>query len=236
MGIFSDTLKFILLFIFFCTDILALPSNPVASKKEATIHLLDIHQSHRITFFCEQPFSITGEIKIPHCKNCPQTSNAIQWIPIVSHQQLAKHLLCFNEKICVNKNGTRFKGIRCCKELDKNYSLATWDLHNFVPEQKELKQQRRQYRFGQIENFKPVNNECHFYVDKKNKMIEPAPSTRGLIARTFLYMRDTYHLPLSQEELIQYQNWHQEYPVSEWERVRNEKIKAIQGNGNPYIN
>ncbi len=227
--------KLLFLFLFLSINAFAFPTNPVASKKEATINLLDIHQSHRITFFCEQPFSITGEIKSPHCKNCPHTINIVQWMPIVSAQQLAKHRLCFNEKLCVSKNGIRHKGMRCCRELDKNYSLALLDLHNFVPEQKEVKQQRHLYSFGLIADHQQNKGECHFYVDKKNKIVEPAPSTRGMIARTFLYMRDTYHLPLSQEELIQYQTWHKEYPVTAWEQVRNEKIKAIQGNGNPYI-
>ncbi len=224
------------LFVFvISTSFAQYPSNLVASKKEATTHLLDIHQSHRITFFCEQPFDKTGELKSQRCKNSPQASNVIQWIPIVTHQQLAKHLLCFNEKLCVNKKGIRYKGMRCCQELDNNYLLATKDLHNFVPEQKEIKQQRHQYAFGLIAGRQPNKSECHFYLDKKNKIVEPAPSTRGMIARTYLYMRDTYHLPLSQEELIQYQNWHQQYPVTAWERERNEKIKGIQGNGNPYI-
>jgi deoxyribonuclease-1 len=80
------------------------------------------------------------------------------------------------------------------------------------------------------------NQFCHFYIDKKNKLVEPAPHLRGMIARTYLYMRDTYQLALAGDELRLYQAWHQQYPVTEWERERNNKIKEIQGKKNPYIN
>lgn len=220
--------------------ILALGTYPVfgispkpLSQRQFTNYLQTIYQDHRITFFCEQPFSEEGNIHSRHCKNCASINTPIQWMPIVSKHQFARHLNCYREKLCMSKNGQLFKGLRCCKESDLTYQKMDMDLHNYVPEG-ELKSQRKRYRFGLIPNKIEIQG-CHFYVDKKNKIIEPSPKNRGMIARTFLYMHDTYHIPLSQEEKILYQEWHQQYAISNWERLRNEKISAIQGNSNHYI-
>ena len=70
---------------------------------------------------------------------------------------------------------------------------------------------------------------------KKNKIIEPEASLRGMIARAYLYMAHTYPIRLSDEEKALYLAWHQAYAPTAWEKERNNKIKAIQGNGNPYV-
>jgi deoxyribonuclease-1 len=127
--------------------------------------------------------------------------------------------------------------VRCCQEIDANLQRMSNDLNNYVPELNLFIKQRSHYQFGLISN----NNEhpvkgCHFFIDKKNKIVEPAPHLRGMIARAYLYMRDTYQLSLTTDELRLYQTWHHQYPVTDWERDRSAKIKAIQGKSNPYIN
>ena len=39
----------------------------------------------------------------------------------------------------------------------------------------------------------------------------------------------------SPEDLKQLLEWHEEYPVSDYERHRNETIQDVQGNRNPFI-
>ncbi len=212
-----------------------LPSSPANSSHKLKQDLALLYQDHRSTFFCEQPFTAKNNIIFQSCKECPLINTQVDWMPLVPYSALAGHLLCYREKLCVNQQGQRFKGLRCCQKINETYRLMSRDLHNFVPELKILKQYRRQYSFGLIADHPSSQQGCHFYIDKKSKIIEIAPHLRGKVARTYLYMKDTYHMPLNQEQFALYYDWHQQYPADAWEKERNEKIKAIQGNGNPYI-
>lgn len=213
----------------------ALPTHPLQSPKKASEALFEVYQNHRLTFFCEQPFSEFGLVPIQHCTHCPTTPVRIQWMPIVPLEKQSSHLLCYKEKLCINGQGRAYKGLRCCKEQDRFFSKMTVDLHNLVPELPFLKKQRRQYSFGLAVKPPSKNWLCQVFIDQKHKIIEPKAEIRGMIARSYLYMRDTYQLPLSSDELALFQEWHQEFPPSQWERERNVRIAKIQGNLNPYI-
>ncbi|MBS0290371.1 MAG: endonuclease [Proteobacteria bacterium] len=212
--------------------IYAIAPNPLLTKQSVFSHLLMIYEHHPFTFFCEQRFNKVGNL-ISACQKCPN-ANSIQWMAIVPYQQIAKNLQCFNQKLCVNKQGLSFKGLRCCQKIDSHFRFASLDLHNFVPENILIKKQRRQYAFAEIVNH-PHSKQCLFEVDKKNKIIMTLGDRLGAIARTYLYMRDTYRTSLDENEISRYLRWHQQFPPTTWEREKNRKIKAIQGNGNPYI-
>lgn len=221
----------------FCFFLLGpIQNNYAIVKKEQKSQLLNIYKSHRYTFFCDQSFDGNGEASIQHCKNCPFIKNRIVWMSIVPESALVKNKMCYLEKLCVNNSGVRFKGVRCCLEIDEQYKRISRDLYNYVPELNFFKKQRSHYHFGFISDKERTRQDCQFYIDKKNKIVEPAPHLRGMIARTYLYMRDTYQLPLTSDELRLYHSWHHQYPITEWERERSDKIKAIQGKGNHYIN
>lgn len=204
------------------------------SPKQFKANLLHIYSEHLSTFFCEHPFESTGFTLIRYCRSCPKQSTHIQWMMIMSSNQLAKELSCYQEKLCTNKRGERYKGIKCCQKISEKYQQLEQDLHNWVPELHALVRARQQFPFGII----PVHdspNRCQLYFDRKLKMVEPPPAVRGFIARTYLYMSDKYHLSLSSEEYRLYLQWHKQYPPTAWEITRNEKIRAIQGDGNSYL-
>ena len=48
-------------------------------------------------------------------------------------------------------------------------------------------------------------------------------------------MRDTYGFRLSRQDEQLYRAWNNQYPPDVWEIERNQRIKAIQGLGNLYI-
>lgn len=72
-------------------------------------------------------------------------------------------------------------------------------------------------------------------IDFKNKQAEPPARARGAIARTYFYMRDRYQLRLSRAQTQLFEVWDRAYPVTEWECKRNQRIAAVQGNPNPYV-
>lgn len=69
-------------------------------------------------------------------------------------------------------------------------------------------------------------------------MLEPRDEAKGFVARVMFYMVDRYDLrnevltPELEKTLIQ---WDRTHPVSDWERLRNQRIAEIQDNGNPFV-
>lgn len=224
---------------FFSFILLILPTLGIAaphfatSQRELTHYLKQIYQEHRFTFFCEQAFSENYQVSYRPCASCPALTQDIQWMTIVPPQTLAKNFLCFQEKICLNQQSKRFKGLLCCKQKEPRLQKMMRDLHNLVPEIPQLKQQRKNYTFKKSAS--PLSSTCSLQVDNKNKVIELPPPTLGLIARTYLYMHHTYHFELSATELATFLSWHQQWPPTAWEQARNQKILLLQGTRNPYI-
>jgi deoxyribonuclease-1 len=67
------------------------------------------------------------------------------------------------------------------------------------------------------------------------KKAEPPENVQGDIARTYFYMAGCYKLKLSTSQKRLLEVWNNSDAVDAWERKRNQKIKSIQGNVNPFI-
>ena len=48
-------------------------------------------------------------------------------------------------------------------------------------------------------------------------------------------MRDRYDLNLSRQQTQLFNAWDKQYPVTEWECQRDDRIARVQGNHNPYV-
>ena len=69
-----------------------------------------------------------------------------------------------------------------------------------------------------------------------NRKAEPPVTSRGRIARTYLYMEQNYqhyHMSQSQQKLMN--AWDKMYPVDDWECQRAERIAKLQGNKNEIV-
>ena len=80
-----------------------------------------------------------------------------------------------------------------------------------------------------------LKNGIEAYSETKTKVLEPEDALKGEIARIYLYMYDTYSIPLSQSKIELFKSWHYQYPPSPWEKKKNLAIQKIQGNVNPYV-
>ena len=90
---------------------------------------------------------------------------------------------------------------------------------------------RSNYNFVSAVEVKSGFGSCNMKVS--NRKVEPPVNARGKIARTYLYMQDTYKrykMGKPQEKLMV--AWDKMYPVSEWECKRAGRIEATQGNRN----
>jgi deoxyribonuclease-1 len=111
------------------------------------------------------------------------------------------------------------------------------DLVNLVPAVGEVNGDRAHYPFGEVAGEPREYGECDFEVDREHQLAEPRPSVRGDIARAYLYMHFVYGdgLPLSDEQVARFEQWHRADPPTDWERTRDRRIAQIQGGGNPLV-
>ena len=109
------------------------------------------------------------------------------------------------------------------------------DLHNLVPAVGELNGDRSNRSFSMVSGEPRAYGKCDFEIDFDTDKVEPMPSVRGNISRTYFYFEKQYGLRISKKQRRLFNVWDREDPVDDWERTRNFMIKNIQGNGNPFI-
>jgi len=122
-----------------------------------------------------------------------------------------------------------------CRQSSALFNRIEADLHNLYPTRTAINDARSSYPFAIIDGEARRFGQCDFEVDHQRRVVEPADAVRGEIARAMLYMELTYAIPLfdrQRELLIQ---WAQDDPADQAENRRNRVIKALQGNGNPYL-
>ena len=157
----------------------------------------------------------------------------IEWEHIMPAYRFASGMQCWNEKICIDKNGKSYKGRKCCEKVDKKFRIMQADMYNLVPSVGELNGDRSNYSYGIIDGEARLYGECDFEVS--GKKAEPKEDIRGDIARTYFYMEETYNIELTDEERQLFIMWDKLDNISQWEKVRAERIKEIQGNENKFI-
>lgn len=125
-------------------------------------------------------------------------------------------------------------GRKQCSKV-KEFQIMEGDLHNLFPAIGEVNGDRSNYRFSDWNGEPFQYGQCDMIVDFKGKKVQPPKVSRGIIARSYLYMADKYHIKLSKNQKRLYEAWDRIYPVSAFECQRNQEIAKVQGNDNPYI-
>tara|TARA_B110001450_G_scaffold6682_1_gene6882 strand:- start:1636 stop:2316 length:681 start_codon:yes stop_codon:yes gene_type:complete len=117
------------------------------------------------------------------------------------------------------------------------------DMHNLVKTTKDLNNARSNYKYTDFEeiNFN-INNknwiklDNNNYVNHKKKMFIPNNESKGIIARSILYINDKYNLEIN--KVINYSiliNWYIYYPPDKYEIYHNNYVKNIQNTNNKFI-
>lgn len=107
---------------------------------------------------------------------------------------------------------------------------------NLVPAIGEVNGDRQDFRYSvwSEEPFRQYGM-CQTSVDFKTRRIQPRKEVRGRIARVQFYMADRYQLALSKQDTRIFCAWAKAYPIDQWERQRNERIRQWQGSANPFV-
>lgn len=109
-------------------------------------------------------------------------------------------------------------------------------MHNLQPAVGEVNGDRANFMYSQWNGGEGQYGQCAMKVDFKEKVAEPPARARGAIARTYFYMRDQYNLTLSRQQTQLFNAWNKQYPVTDWECERDERIAKVQGIITPMCN
>lgn len=119
------------------------------------------------------------------------------------------------------------------------YKQEEADLHNLYPSEVKVNSRRGHLPFGQVgrQHLFRIGLDSKIGLDHRGEeVIQVRPEMRGDIARTILYMALKWERPLAlTQELKVLQDWSEFDPPSQAEEKRNQIIKKLQGNQNPFI-
>ncbi|KON88484.1 endonuclease I [Sporosarcina globispora] len=114
------------------------------------------------------------------------------------------------------------------------------DLHHLFACEPACNSMRSNFPYHDFESYAPeiqaesVRNGCGMAEQEK---FEPEYG-KGIAARAVFYFAVRYKKVINIEEKMDLkllQRWHEEYPVTVYEKHRNAAIQALQGNRNPFI-
>lgn len=127
-------------------------------------------------------------------------------------------------------------GRKNCSGKDALFDAMEGDLNNLVPAVGEVNGDRSNYSYSVwTSNPVPVYGQCKSVPDFESKRFQPREEVRGSAARISLYMAGRYGLRISRQSQQLWCAWAKQYPVSNWEKVRDNKIRQLQGEGNPMV-
>lgn len=113
------------------------------------------------------------------------------------------------------------------------------DMHHIYPADSHLNSVRGNHEFGEVTNDR-IGFDCkttaRFGTNSKSAIVfEPPETHKGNVARALFYFSVRYDLPIREDEEAALRKWNNEDPVDAEEMDRNEKIMALQGDRNPFV-
>lgn len=213
----------------FSASTFAKPLSSFSSAKKAAVK---IYRSHPVSFYCGCDIKWQGKKGIPDLQSCgykvrkqERRANRIEWEHVVPAWWFG------HQRQCWQKGGRKN-----CEHTDKGFKLIEADLHNLTPAIGEVNGDRSNFRFSQWHGAYGANyGQCAMKINFKSRIAEPPESSRGQIARIYLYMHKKYKLSMSSAQRKLINTWNKLHPVTKWECERDKKIAKIQGNHNPFV-
>ena len=144
---------------------------------------------------------------------------------------------------CVDGRGKRYKGRKCARVASAEFARIEADLHNLFPVVGEVNGLRNDLPMGVLDGrVVHAGAAGPFHFGACQSAIEagvflPRREVRGDLARAYKYMDLSYperHLVDDAHRAV-FDAWDKEDQPDAWERDRNRRIAARQGNANGFI-
>ena len=114
--------------------------------------------------------------------------------------------------------------------MSKEFKYLQADMYNLVPAIWELNADRNNFTFSELDVEPRRYGTVNFEVDFKARKVEPPEYAKGQIARTYLYFKKVYNLPISKKQMKLFKVWDKQYPMTPKEKTIHNKIEKLQGN------
>lgn len=180
-------------------------------------------------YYCGCLYTREKRVNLTSCgytirKNANRASR-IEWEHVVPASFYGKTLACW-----------KHKGRKNCGEKSFEFRKFESDMHNLRPVIGELNGDRSNLFYGITSTQYPATyGQCKFKIDFQTNFAEPPDEIKGDLARITLYVSEKYKLPFSEEYIRMLRGWAKRDPVSDVEKIINDKIKFYQGDSNYYI-
>lgn len=198
-----------------------------------------VYFDHRVTLYCRMPFDAKKNITLTegfkadkHAKRAAR----VEWEHVVPAENFGRSFSEWRDghEACVDSKGRSFKGRSCAEKVNREYRLMQSDLYNLYPASGAVNALRSNFNFGMLPGVGNTFGTCAMKV--ADRRAEPPEYARGTIARTVLYMAGEYpRYRLSDQQRRLMEAWNKMHPVDEWECLRAERIRRIQGAPNPVV-
>ncbi|NRB41819.1 MAG: endonuclease [Pseudomonadales bacterium] len=215
-------------------------NDTIQSFSKAKKHLeREVYADHRETIYCAAAFDADKNITPPpgfttekHIKRAKK----LEWEHVVPAENFGRTFTEWREghAQCVSSKGKSFKGRKCAEKMNLEYRYMQSDMYNLFPAIGAVNAMRSNYNFVASVDAISGFGSCDMKIS--DRKAEPPANARGRIARTYLYMDETYKrysMSKSQKQLMS--AWDKMHPVSEWECKRAVRIEEIQGSKNQIM-
>ncbi len=206
------------------------------AKKEL---LHNVYTDYQRTLYCKAKFDSQKNVVQPkgfYTTKYKNREHRIEWEHSVPAENFGRAFKSWRDgdPSCVTSSGKTYKNRRCATKVDLEYRLMQADMHNLFPAIGSVNALRSNYNFRPLPDAQPTFGSCEMKIE--NRKADPPEASRGRIARAYKYMQKEYpRYKMSKQQNQLMDAWDKMYPVSDWECTRNERIKAIQGNSNSFV-
>ncbi|WP_160061057.1 endonuclease [Psychromonas sp. L1A2] len=199
----------------------------------------EVYQDHRITLYCGAEFDDKKLVTPPEgftTEKFLKRSKKIEWEHAVPAENFGRTFKEWRDgdALCVNSKGKEFKGRRCAEKVNVEYRYMQADMFNLYPAIGAVNALRSNYNFTMQPSEESDFGSCEMKI--ADRKAEPPARARGRIARTYLYMDETYsryNMSRQQKQLMN--AWDKMYPVDSWECLRVKRISKLQNSKNNIV-
>ncbi|UYM16325.1 endonuclease [Endozoicomonas euniceicola] len=200
----------------------------------------EVYFDHRETLYCGAGFDERKNVIPPAgfvTDRYQKRARRIEWEHVVPAENFGRAFVEWRDghAECVDSKGKSFRGRRCAEKMNVEYRYMQSDMHNLFPAIGAVNALRSNYNFVMMPSSTPSSfGSCTMKIE--GSKAEPPEAARGRIARSYLYMDLTYpRYQMSRQQRQLMESWDRQYPVSNWECKRAERITQLQQNPNPVL-
>ncbi|HDZ07735.1 endonuclease [Pseudohongiella sp.] len=183
-------------------------------------------------FYCGCKFDWVGvsggRVDLPSCgyqvRAQENRAQRIEWEHILPAHSIGQARQCWQDGGRAN-----------CNRTDPVFNVMEADMHNLTAALGEVNADRSNYRFSVLPGEPYRHGLCDVKVSFDQRSVEPRDEIKGRIARVYFYMHDRYDLTMARAQQQLMIAWNRQYPVSDWERERDQRIGARMGHNNPFV-